>query len=478
MNYISKMGTWIVAARICLFWLVIALLCGWMVAAEPSNTIRWAPDLSTAREASAKYKVPLLVHFYGDGCLPCRTLEERVLSKQEVANTLNKYFISIAVNATKQPQTAAEFGVHSWPTDVFVSPDGQTLHRGVCPQDLQAYLSVLQSVAVMNRDRNMLIAQPATGSPAQPAQTSTGQLLAQQTTAISTQAATSSLSGLVASNQNQSGLPPSSPQNQIPVRSQGNAENNAFSPLAQEITVGAALPPHPTISGPLTTQTLTGPVTSGQQPRGISGPMPTEQTQFASHPTTNSPLSGIPFPPLSTLSGNGTNLPPRNSLITYSPNTPQVDTAAEYSSDATTTPIGSAPITKDNPHHRSIQSEPATASLDGYCPVALRKQQWLPGSQQFAVQHRGKTYWLASEAAATEFLRAPDDYTPVLSGADPMVLLNEGKLVAGSIQHGLFEAHSGQVLLFQSAQSKASFQQSFDKNMQALNAVRQRAAAR
>ncbi|HAC90489.1 MAG TPA: hypothetical protein DCF63_07620 [Planctomycetaceae bacterium] len=199
-NYISKLGTWNMAARICLFWLMIALMCGWMLAAEPSNTIRWAPDMATAREASAKYKVPLLVHFYGDGCLPCRTLEDRVLSKPEVVNTLNKFFISIAINATKQPQIAAEFGVHSWPTDVFVGPDGQTLHRGVCPQDIQAYLSVLQNVAVMNRDRNVLLAQPTKAAPSQSSPAPLGQPVTQQSVTASAPPATGSPTDSVASN--------------------------------------------------------------------------------------------------------------------------------------------------------------------------------------------------------------------------------------------------------------------------------------
>lgn len=473
------------AARICLFWLMIALMCGWMLAAEPSNTIRWAPDMATAREASAKYKVPLLVHFYGDGCLPCRTLEDRVLSKPEVVNTLNKFFISIAINATKQPQIAAEFGVHSWPTDVFVGPDGQTLHRGVCPQDIQAYLSVLQNVAVMNRDRNVLLAQPTKAAPSQSSPAPLGQPVTQQSVTASAPPATGSPTDSVASNQGSvasalgvGDLSPFSPHTQLPKQSPNHLGNNAFSTAAQEITAGAALPPHPAISGPLTTQVQAGRLTSSQQPSVISGPMPTEQTQIASQTIANSPLSAIPFPPLSTLSSENSSLPPRNSLVAYSPSTPQVEQQEQPSDSATSQSIASPAITQDNPHFPSLQDQPGEASLDGYCPVALRKQQWLPGSAQYAVQHRGKTYWLSSEAAASEFLRTPDDYTPVLSGADPLVLLNEGKLVAGSIQHGLFEAHSGQVLLFQSAQSKAHFQQNFDKNMQALNAVRERAAAR
>lgn len=114
--------------------------------------------------------------------------------------------------------------------------------------------------------------------------------------------------------------------------------------------------------------------------------------------------------------------------------------------------------------------------LDGYCPVALRQQQWTPGSASLAVKHRGKVYWLSSESAVQTFLAQADEYAPALSGYDPQVLLYEGKLMAGSTQHGLFESTTGQVLLFHSKESKQNFQRDFEKNMRALNAVKQRSA--
>ena len=70
-------------------WLALALACGTALA-EPG--IRWAPNIETARNAAVQFKVPLLIHFYGDNCLPCKMLEERVYSKPEAVETLNKIF--------------------------------------------------------------------------------------------------------------------------------------------------------------------------------------------------------------------------------------------------------------------------------------------------------------------------------------------------------------------------------------------------
>lgn len=158
-----------------------------------AQEIHWAPDVAAARRASMEYKVPVLIHFYGDNCLPCKLLEQNVLSRTEVVDTLNKYFICVKVNASQERSTAAQYGVHSWPTDVFISPDGETLDQGTCKQSPSAYLSVLHAIAIMNRDRNITLAaeqtnranqvtsqvadyaQPATAAPSLPA---AGQTLA------------------------------------------------------------------------------------------------------------------------------------------------------------------------------------------------------------------------------------------------------------------------------------------------------------
>ncbi|MEO8270143.1 MAG: thioredoxin family protein, partial [Aureliella sp.] len=72
-----------------------------------SQQIQWSTDIATARRASIEYKVPLLIHFHGDNCLPCKLLEQNVLNRSEVVDTLNKYFICVEVNASQDRATAA-----------------------------------------------------------------------------------------------------------------------------------------------------------------------------------------------------------------------------------------------------------------------------------------------------------------------------------------------------------------------------------
>lgn len=125
---------------------------------QAEELISWRADLDEARQVSQQYKVPMLIHFYGDHCMPCKSLESNVFTRPEVASTMQRYFVPVRINATQDRRAAAEYGVHSWPTDVFVGPDGKVLTQGVCNQNANAYLQNLQSVAVMNRDRNAMLA--------------------------------------------------------------------------------------------------------------------------------------------------------------------------------------------------------------------------------------------------------------------------------------------------------------------------------
>lgn len=522
--------------------LIAALLSGISLAQAPSEGIRWAPDLVAAREAAAKFSVPLMVHFYGDACLPCRTLEQRVYSQPEVIGTLNRYFICVAINGTQRQDLAREFQVLSWPTDIFLAPDGEPLFRGVSPQDPREYLGVLTNVAVMNRDRNTLLAARKTEN------SSTASAFGQngssphpglQASAHPELASLPALGASATSNVTTpnfySSSPDQMPQHQL---------SSSVSPR-KDVQSGPAIP--------------------ALQPHGISGPTAVAQTQLAQSQSTQSqsaqsqPAQGLPSQAqpahpshstgdsanqlLPTLSGQApSQFPPLPGLEVTRPiqpgqehqhrlanaqgmprlesNDASVPRATRTEQPQSPAPVNSGPfqltasatsLIQDNPYsmpkldstHQTVPEKadeanhlgsgvqsatslvesddhlsPESPNLDGYCPVALRDKQWQPGSSQYAVKHLGKIYWLSSEAAAQAFLSQPDQYAPTLSGYDPQVLLYEGKLVPGSTQHGLFEQNTGQVLLFSSSESKNLFQRNFEKNMNALSSVRNRAADR
>ncbi len=527
-------------------WLAIALACGTALA---DGEIRWAPDVATARRAAAQFEVPLMIHFYGDNCLPCKTLEQRVFNQATVVTTLNKYFICVRVNASVERGTAAEYQVHSWPTDVFVSPDGQVLYQGVCKQDISGYMDVLQHVAVSNRDRNVMLAAQRSAQSNAPAEMATSSganptgpftILASHaqpaaagsatqgspaagapsgnTAPTSTSPASQIQSGPLSVAQQPTSLASSAPKDLLQIQSphsgQMNRSNEGLPPLpghtnalgangynspnrdAFKEQVGLPKIAPATSAAPPTTQNLTSqgvaakmvsnPYFKSAEPAYCSpdgkcytaagepiGPTPASTPQPAQpqaaalgEPVNNNSL--LAYPPL----------PSQQQLSNAPAITPQLSTGLVQPSLPTfqskTNTLVSTTTAVDEPSVSSMSTtgDSETPAIDGYCPIALNSTgSWVPGNKTYAVRHRGRVYWLQSEAAAEQFIAAPDKYSPILSGYDPMIFLERGTLVEGSLQYGLHDSVSGGVLFFSTAESKQAFESEPERHSRALSYV-------
>ena len=100
----------------------------------------------------------------------------------------------------------------------------------------------------------------------------------------------------------------------------------------------------------------------------------------------------------------------------------------------------------------------APLALDGMCPVRLcEKHVWNPGDVRFGMQHRGRTYLFAGPEELERFRANPDRYSPVMSGNDPVLALDQGQAVAGSRMFGLF--CGDHYYLFNSEQTLQAFAQ-------------------
>lgn len=484
--------------------LATSLLCGRLPAEE---LISWHEDLDEARRISQQYKVPILVHFYGDQCMPCKTLEKNVFTRPEVASTMQRYFVPVRFNATQDRRTAAEFGVHSWPTDVFVGPDGKVLTQGVCNQNANAYLQNLQSVAVMNRDRNAML---ASNQPATQAATGAGAPYGRTAAANLQQAAPGRDGAPSPYNNPASGANPYAAQG--PVSGLANAgESSLPSPSwAGQSAHGQAASGQAT-AGPL------GPETAARLHRSETALDPTHkdanlpqsaswQTMSANSGTLASAPS-IPTSPApdtaqaatSTTAGAGhrqpviienkpgyaTLSPSRGSIVENphfasqahpEPPAATTDHVAAYSSpQATASASSPSPSTRlpgqlvshsNAPKNAAAPSQPEASvpALSGFCPVALISGgQWVEGKPEHAVRHRGRVYFLSNPEAVQSFLRSPDAYSPVLSGYDPLIFLSQGRLVEGSVYDGLKDPTQNQILLFATPENKAFFQENFDR---------------
>ena len=90
--------------------------------------------------------------------------------------------------------------------------------------------------------------------------------------------------------------------------------------------------------------------------------------------------------------------------------------------------------------------------IDGYCPVTLIERHhqtpndprcWVQGDPRWGVVHRGVVYLFAGPEEQKRFLADPDRYSPALSGNDPVVAFDQGRLVMGTapVRHVLRRPH-------------------------------------
>ncbi len=105
----------------------------------------------------------------------------------------------------------------------------------------------------------------------------------------------------------------------------------------------------------------------------------------------------------------------------------------------------------------------------------MRTQTWVRGLEKHAIRHRGKVYLLSSEETAKEFMSAPDSFTPVLSGHDPLVFLREGKLVEGTIYDGVLR-QDNLLFLFSSDENKEYFRNNYERLLTELESAISQAA--
>ena len=117
---------------------LVTMLCSPAMAEIP-----WQDNLRAAHaQAEAEGKL-LLLHFYSDSCVFCDRLEEGAFRSPDVNSTINQKFIPVKINGGSNRQLIEMFKVTKYPTDVIVTPGGQTLGHAVSPQQPSRYLSLI-----------------------------------------------------------------------------------------------------------------------------------------------------------------------------------------------------------------------------------------------------------------------------------------------------------------------------------------------
>ena len=89
-------------------------------------------------EAKNQHKV-LFVDVYATWCGPCKWMDAHTFNDMRVAEKFNKKFLNYKVDgeSTEGIKVGILYQVNSYPTYLFITPEGPVLHRieGVMPAD-------------------------------------------------------------------------------------------------------------------------------------------------------------------------------------------------------------------------------------------------------------------------------------------------------------------------------------------------------
>ena len=99
-------------------------------------------DFKSALKEAEEKKLPLLVHFYADWCMPCKRMDREVFPNAAVKEMLGSRFVSVKINSDKHQDLVLQYGIELLPSDLVIDPLTSrviALHSG--PQDRNAYLA-------------------------------------------------------------------------------------------------------------------------------------------------------------------------------------------------------------------------------------------------------------------------------------------------------------------------------------------------
>lgn len=382
-----------------------------LLAATPSSRgIQWTEEFDAAFQKAGVTNQVIMLHFYGDNCPPCKLLDKKTFHDPKLIAALNDNVIAVKINADKQREIADRFQVKQWPTDIYLHPNGEEIHRRVSPQDPAVYCQVIDRVALRHRDWTV---------------EKSADLAAKQRRQDRALAASSP--------RNQTTQPTGSADGR-PIKTQ----STSFQPPAQ--SAPAIVVPPRTVSNPFATEQTAN--TAPAQPQ----PQPTAPRVTAPSVTTTTPPSLQQSAPLQTTAPKLAEVAAANppSAIGANPS-PAVNSYAQN----TTNDSANSAAASTKP-----ESTPAVG-MEGFCPVSLRKaiqtregNAWCQGSPEFAVRHRGRVYFCASEEYRQALLQNPDHYTPAVSCYDIVHFMRTGQLVDGKCEFGCIQEDTGKVFLF------------------------------
>jgi thiol-disulfide isomerase/thioredoxin/YHS domain-containing protein len=413
--------------------------------AKDSSEIAWSEDLVATMELAQRTGKPVLVHFYGDHCPPCRMLEKKAFKDPQLIQAIGEHVLAVRINAERDTKIAARFRVNRWPTDVYLHPNGDEIYRNISAQDPAAYERTVMKVAEKNQ---RLIGQLKT----KPFEPTRSDLMAAELKAAELKAA--ELKAAVPANE--------AMESNKDVRVSLASSQSTMAPASSPVVASLKGPARVRLSEAAISSVDTADVAINYQ-RPLPSP-PSVSLQDQQSLVVEAPVPSVEVPSVEVPLPAAPSLPQTTEPQTTEPQTTEPQTAEPQTTEPQTTEQIAQP-TKVEP------SLPTAVAMGGFCPVSLAmaieasktgatsSPAWVQGHGDFAVRHRGRVYHCVSEEALSKFLESPDLYAPVLSGCDLVEYSKSGKWIDGDCRFGFIDKETGRIFLFSSSLNCQEFAQ-------------------
>jgi YHS domain-containing protein len=417
--------------RIVLSKLVVCLVA---VSAAAQDAVQWSTDLEAAKAEARQSGRLVLVHFWTPDCKPCAALEQDVFNQPQVGVAMHQAYVPVKMNALELRTVADTLKVTRVPTDVILTPDGQVIDRSISPNSPMAYIAHLTKVASNHK----------TG-----AGTAFDAAVANAPFKVPNEA----YANLNIPNNGADTAGSPSPAPTTSPAPEAVANPYAAEPPAQAAPQAAAEAP--------AVATAAGPVSTGHTQVNAN---PAVGDRYAMN---NSVTSTTTMNPYATAASSQGTMPtadaPQSATAPCAASCGDSEACSNCAScDAKP---GSTPAAAQPAQTVALPTLPPGAAplgFDGFCPVTMKRQwQWAQGDIRYGAEHRGRTYLFVSQTCQQEFLANPDAYSPVLSGMDPVLHLEQAQSVPGKRQYAL--EYKGQFYLFSNEQTLNRFWQNAEQ---------------
>ncbi len=134
------------------------LLTTHVSADEPTGIQFFRGSWQQALDEAKRQNKPLFVDFYTTWCPPCKRMAREAFPNPQVGEKFNARFVNYQLNAEygEGLDLAKRYAVASYPTALYITPNGEVVHRSVGYAGIKAMIQQADLVLAMPKLRRAL----------------------------------------------------------------------------------------------------------------------------------------------------------------------------------------------------------------------------------------------------------------------------------------------------------------------------------